>query len=143
MPEKATLFLFPQSLFKVHPDNDDLLVEILAREPRAVIVMFQSRHPQITSQFIDRLSRRFAVRGLPAAGRMKLLPNVDHIDYLRLNLACDAMLDSLHWSGGNTSLDAIACGLPIVTRRGEPHARPPERGHAFDHGAGGTGGAHQ
>jgi predicted O-linked N-acetylglucosamine transferase (SPINDLY family) len=28
------------------------------------------------------------------------------------------MLDSLHWSGGNTSLDALACGLPMVTLPG-------------------------
>ena len=30
----------------------------------------------------------------------------------------DAMLDTLHWSGGNTSLDALACGLPVVTLPG-------------------------
>jgi protein O-GlcNAc transferase len=119
LPEDATLSLFPQSLFQVHPDNDLLLVEILAREPRGVIVMFQSRFAPITNQFIERLSRRFAERALPTAGRMKLLPNMDHADYLRVNLACDAMLDSLYWSGGNTSLDAIACGLPVVTRPGE------------------------
>lgn len=29
------------------------------------------------------------------------------------------MLDSLHWSGGNTTLDALASGLPIVTLPGE------------------------
>jgi protein O-GlcNAc transferase len=28
------------------------------------------------------------------------------------------MIDTLHWSGGNTSLDALACGLPIVTLPG-------------------------
>jgi len=28
------------------------------------------------------------------------------------------MLDTLRWSGGNTSLDAIASGLPIVTLPG-------------------------
>ncbi len=119
LPEDAILYLFPQSLFKVHPDNDELLVEILAREPRAVMVMFQSRYPVITNQFVDRLSRRFAERGLATSGRIKLLPNVPHEDYLRVNLACDAMLDSLYWSGGNTSLDAIACGLPVITRPGE------------------------
>lgn len=118
LPEEAILYLFPQSLFKVHPDNDALLVEILAREPRAVLVMFQSRYETVTRQFIDRLSRQFQARGLPTAGRVKLLPNVSHADYLRVNLACDAMLDSLHWSGGNTSIDAIACGLPLVTRPG-------------------------
>ena len=31
---------------------------------------------------------------------------------------CDAMLDTLHWSGGNTSLDALAMGLPVVTLPG-------------------------
>ena len=119
LPDDAIVYLFPQSLFKVHPDNDELLVEILAREPKAVIAMFQSRYAPITNQFVDRLSRRFAARSLPTAGRIKLLPNVPHADYLRVNLACDAMLDSLYWSGGNTSLDALACGLPVVTRPGE------------------------
>ena len=28
------------------------------------------------------------------------------------------MVDTLHWSGGNTSLDALACGLPVVTLPG-------------------------
>lgn len=119
LPEDAILYLFPQSLFKVHPDNDALLVEILAREPRAVVVMFQSRFEPITQLFVDRLSRRFAERGMATAGRVRMLPNMGHADYLRANLACDAMLDSLYWSGGNTSLDAIACNLPVVTRPGE------------------------
>ena len=28
---------------------------------------------------------------------------------------CDVMIDTLHWSGGNTSLDALAACLPVVT----------------------------
>jgi predicted O-linked N-acetylglucosamine transferase (SPINDLY family) len=28
------------------------------------------------------------------------------------------MIDTLHWSGGNSSLDALACGLPVVTLPG-------------------------
>jgi CRISPR-associated protein Csy1 len=28
------------------------------------------------------------------------------------------MLDTVHWSGGNTSLDALAMGLPVVTLPG-------------------------
>jgi predicted O-linked N-acetylglucosamine transferase (SPINDLY family) len=45
-------------------------------------------------------------------------PQVGHDDYLALCAACDAMLDSVRWSGGNTSLDAIACALPVVTLPG-------------------------
>ena len=47
------------------------------------------------------------------------MPNVPHPSYLRLNALCDVMLDTLHWSGGNTSLDALASGLPVVTLPGE------------------------
>jgi len=36
-----------------------------------------------------------------------------------VNAVCDVMLDTLRWSGGNTSLDAIAAGLPIVTLPGK------------------------
>jgi predicted O-linked N-acetylglucosamine transferase (SPINDLY family) len=36
-----------------------------------------------------------------------------------LNLLCDVYLDSFGFSGGNTTLDAIACNLPIVTCPGE------------------------
>jgi predicted O-linked N-acetylglucosamine transferase (SPINDLY family) len=28
------------------------------------------------------------------------------------------MIDTVHWSGGNTSLDALASGLPVVTTPG-------------------------
>ncbi len=37
---------------------------------------------------------------------------------MKLNAVCDVMLDTLHWSGGNTFIDAIAAGLPIVTLPG-------------------------
>jgi CRISPR-associated protein Csy1 len=47
-----------------------------------------------------------------------LKPDLPHAAYMRLNAVCDVMLDSLHWSGGNTSIDAIAAGLPIVTLPG-------------------------
>jgi len=48
-----------------------------------------------------------------------MLPRMEHADYLRINLLCDVMLDTLHWSGGNTTLDALACGLPVVTLPGK------------------------
>ena len=44
---------------------------------------------------------------------------MSHGAYLRLNQLCDVMLDTVHWSGGNTSLDALAGGLPVITLPGE------------------------
>jgi CRISPR-associated protein Csy1 len=118
LPGDRALLLCPQSLFKVHPDNDALFARVLAANPRASLVMFDGRHPRVTQQFVDRVTRVFDAHGVAANQRLILLPPLPHDDYLRVNLACDAMVDTLHWSGGNTSLDALACALPVVTLPG-------------------------
>jgi CRISPR-associated protein Csy1 len=115
LPPDRTLLLCPQSLWKIHPDNDALLADVLAAHPGALLVLFAGRHPAITTAFTRRLAGALACRHLAFDRCARILPQVGHDDYLRINLVCDAMLDTLHWSGGNTSLDALACGLPIVT----------------------------
>lgn len=119
LPEGKTLYLCPQSLFKIHPDNDALLARILERDPNGVIVLFAGRHPNITNTFFARLAQALHVRGMEPQGRGIILPTMAHDDYLRVNMVCDVMLDTLHWSGGNTTLDALACGLPVITLPGE------------------------
>jgi CRISPR-associated protein Csy1 len=115
---EGPLFLCPQSMFKIHPDNDALFARVLAANPSARLVLFAWRYPPVTRQFLRRLSAVLAQHGVDADARLVVLPAMAHEDYLRVNLACDAMLDTLHWSGGNTSLDALAVGLPIVTLPG-------------------------
>jgi predicted O-linked N-acetylglucosamine transferase (SPINDLY family) len=117
-PSERVLLLCPQSLWKIHPDNDALFAEVLLANREALLLFFGGQHPAVTDQFMRRLERTFGQHGLSVRERVRVLPPVAHDDYLRVNLVCDAMLDTLHWSGGNTSLDALACGLPIVTLPG-------------------------
>jgi protein O-GlcNAc transferase len=117
-PEERVLLLCPQSLWKIHPDNDALFADILAANRDALLLLFTVGHPAVTDRFMRRLERTFAQHGLAIRERVRVLPPVAHDDYLRINLVCDVMLDTLRWSGGNTSLDALACGLPIVTLPG-------------------------
>jgi protein O-GlcNAc transferase len=119
LPEDKTLYLCPQSLFKIHPDNDELFLRVLEGDQNGVLVFFSGQHEAITNTYISRLSSLFEAHGMDKAGRVKILPKVDHENYLRVNMLCDVMLDTLYWSGGNTSLDALSCGLPIVTLPGE------------------------
>ncbi len=113
LPDGTPLLLCPQSLFKIHPDNDALFARVLAAVPDSQLVFFAGRDPQITQRFVDRLARARI-----AGARLRMLPQCGHEDFLRINAACDVMLDTLYWSGGNTSLDALACGLPMVTLPG-------------------------
>lgn len=119
LPLGKTLYLLPQSLFKIHPDNDLLITALLKQDANSVLVMFAAPYPAWTQAFVERLSQAFTQAGMPTAGRVKVLPNMSHDDYKRVNQLSDVMIDTLYWSGGNTSLDALAMGLPIVTLRGE------------------------
>ena len=118
LPDGVPLLLCPQSLFKIHPDNDSLFARVLGAAPEARLVVFEGRHPVLTAKYRRRLAGALVREGLDADERVIVLPQCSHDDYLRINAVCDAMLDTLRWSGGNTSLDALAMGLPIVTRPG-------------------------
>lgn len=115
LPETGTLYLVPQSLFKLHPDNDFVYVDIARRDPTAVFVLFDTRESGAREVFDARIARAFSAAGIGSAKRWLFLPPRERADYLRVNMACDVMVDTLHFSGGNTSLDALHAGLPIVT----------------------------
>ena len=57
--------------------------------------------------------------GLSADEHCVFLPPQPSSDYWNLNLLADVFLDTIEWSGCNTTLEAIACGLPIVTLPGQ------------------------
>ena len=56
LPEDRVLLLCPQSLFKIHPDNDALFAQLLTAHAKATLVFFAGRHPAITDQFMRRLA---------------------------------------------------------------------------------------
>ncbi len=119
LPADTHLYFCPQSLFKIHPDMDEILVKILEGDSRAVLVFFQAGSRAITNAFGSRLSGRLADAGLQAKGQIKFLPRLGG-DVFRSALSlADVMLDTVHWSGGGTSLDAFAVDVPVVTLPGK------------------------
>src|ERR1700682_4968450 len=48
LPSDRALLLCPQSLWKIHPDNDTLFAELLAANRNALLVLFSGRHPNVT-----------------------------------------------------------------------------------------------
>jgi protein O-GlcNAc transferase len=113
----STVYLCCQSTFKYIPDHDDVFARIAQRVPDAQFV-FLTRNSAQGEVFRKRLGREFTKAGLNPERHCVLLPMSGTFDYWALNLASDIFLDSLGWSGFNTTLEAIACGLPVVTLPG-------------------------
>lgn len=117
--QDSILYLSCQSLFKYLPQFDYIFAEIAQRVPHAQFAFIASHTSSITAQFQARIQRTFAILGLNSKDYCVILPRQDWISYLNLNLLSNIFLDTFSWSGGNTTLEAIACGLPIVTCPGE------------------------
>lgn len=114
LPDEATVYLCPQSLFKIHPDMDAPLAEILRRDPAGCLVLFEGSDPVIT----DRLKARLRPIFGDAFGRVRFLPRVAVAQFLAVMASADVLLDTWPFGGGNTSYQGFAAGLPIVTLPG-------------------------
>ncbi len=123
--EDAVLYLSCQLMFKYLPQHDYLLVEIARRVPDAQIVFVLrstprgSVNPRLMQQFRQRLQRAFADAGLRMEDYCVFLPGQDLQGYASLLACTDIFLDTLGFSGGHTTLEAIAAGLPVVCCPGE------------------------
>jgi predicted O-linked N-acetylglucosamine transferase (SPINDLY family) len=118
VPEGVPLLLSCQSLYKYLPRWDDLYARIAQDVPEAVFVFLRHPDSEVTRTFEARLGAAFTARGQDFAARCRILPQMDGTAYLALNAAADVFLDTPDWSGGNTCLEAMATGLPVVTLPG-------------------------
>ena len=105
-----------QNPLKLTPDFDDVLVEILVGNAVRIGVFDVS--PPITALWRARIESRLAERDATASTRLHVLQPVSHADLVAGIARATLVLDSPHFSGGSTSLDAIAAATPIATFRG-------------------------
>ncbi len=116
----STVYFCAQSLFKYLPQYDDVLARIASEAGNCQIVFLHfGKSRQIAERFLARLTRAFAARGLRAEEFVVLLPQQDPPHYQALNRVSDVFLDSIGWSGCNSTLEAVGYGLPVVTLPGK------------------------
>ncbi|BAP54338.1 TPR repeat-containing protein [Thioploca ingrica] len=111
LAESDHLYICPQALFKFHPDFDEILAEILARDPQGLVILVAGFHQHWT----ELLQRRFQQTIPTVIERIRFLPRMTLSDYFNLLSLVEVMLDPLPFGGGNTSYEAFALGVPIVT----------------------------
>jgi protein O-GlcNAc transferase len=114
LPADRPLYLCPQNLFKVHPDMDDLIAAILRRDPRGVVALVEGRVRSWSALLRNRWQQTIP----DVQQRIVFVPRMREGDYLNLIALADVMLDTVHFNGMNTSLEALALGTPVVTLPG-------------------------
>jgi protein O-GlcNAc transferase len=109
------IYICPQSLFKIHPEFDAAIGAILRKDPQGIVILFQGKSPR----WAQLLTTRFQKTIPDVTERIILAPRMAYNDYLNLVSVSDVMLDTFHFSGGNSTFDGFAMGTPIVTLPGQ------------------------
>jgi protein O-GlcNAc transferase len=114
-PSEMTLYLCPQSAIKHHPDLDFIFGEILKVDKGALIMVVEGAVNDWSTQVRERWKKT-----IPRLhSNIKIIKRQSPENFIALQNTADIILDTPHFSGGNTSLEAFALGKPVVTFEGE------------------------
>ena len=114
LPKDQCLIGIPQSLFKFHPEYDDVLEKIISKLPNAKYVLIEG----INKPQTDRLKDRWRKKAPTTLRNTIFLRRMPQTDYLSLLESVDLLLDPIYFGSGNTFYESMAVGTPLVTMPG-------------------------
>ena len=100
-----------QSLFKLHPDFDQILESILEEIKNAYLILVEDQHGHTAKNLKDRWKKR----SNSLLERSIFLKRMSNEDFLNTTKNCHIMLDPFYFGSGNTFYEAMAFGIPFVT----------------------------
>jgi predicted O-linked N-acetylglucosamine transferase (SPINDLY family) len=119
LPTNVALLVCAQSSFKWRPKFVAAVAQILRENPNSKLVYFRSRDAVAAIGFDAYLEAMLRSANLDIRERCIELPETTRERFLAILAACDLALDTFDFSGGNTTLDSLSVGLPVVTLPGE------------------------
>ncbi|MCC7273363.1 MAG: tetratricopeptide repeat protein [Alphaproteobacteria bacterium] len=108
-----------QQLQKYLPEHDGVFARIAAALPAARFLFIEHvGGARVTDVFRARLAAAFAAVGLPPDRHCRFLPPLPPARFAGVTRLADVFLDSIGWSGCNSTLEALDCAVPVVTLPG-------------------------
>lgn len=121
-PQQRLNVVCLQRPFKIHPRDDDIFVEMLRRDEIGIVTVIEDSIPLLTTRFLHRVktkARRDGVDEKTFVQKVVVTPRMSKKDLHAFLELQDMAFDVSNWSGGNTTLDCLFAGLPVMTWPGD------------------------
>jgi protein O-GlcNAc transferase len=115
---QSILYFCAHSFFTHLPQYDEVFPRIAQQVNDCQFLFISDKSDYLNDQFLLRLKQAFNKYGLNSTLYIVLLPKLDAGQYHAINCLCDVRLDTIGWSGCNSTFEALACNLPIITLPG-------------------------
>jgi len=106
-----------QKPFKIHPKMDKILVAIAEKIPNAEFIIIEILK-EMDAALVSRLQNNFKLAGIDHR-KIRHIKSMEKNSYRKFLKELDITIDSIGWSGGNTTFDAFGAALPVLTVEGE------------------------
>ncbi len=109
-----------QTLFKIHPDYDEILGKILKEIPQSRLILVKDAHHSVTEALKDRWRKTNKL----LLQKSIFLDRMSNNDFINTIKYCDIMLDPFYYGSGNTFYESMAFGTPFITYKNQKSKIP-------------------
>ena len=109
--KRKNIYSCPQTLFKLHPDFDQIIFKIIEKDSKAIIYFLKDRNKVWYKKLINRLSgnKKYDSK------KIIFLDPLSYDDYLLHLGRASVLLDPIYYGAGNSFFESMLFGTPSVT----------------------------
>ncbi len=122
LPRDEPLLLCPGVPFKYRPEHDTVWATLglrLQAHGAGRLVFFTSHRKNFSQQLERRLRRAFSTVGANYDQVVCMVPSLPRDHFYGLMQQATLMLDTIGFSGFNTAIQGLECGLPVIAHEGQ------------------------
>ena len=109
--KKKNIYSCPQSLFKFHPDFDEVIINILKKDKKSKIFLINDLENIFSKKVFDRISKKDSSN----LDRLIFLNNLNLNDYINLCGKSSVLLDPFYFGAGNSFHESMFYGTKTVS----------------------------
>ena len=109
--QRKNIYSCPQTLFKIHPDFDQIIFDIIEMDKKAIVYLIKDRNKVWYKKLINRLSNNNKYDPT----RIIFLDPLNYEDYLLHIGKASVLLDPIYYGAGNSFFESMLFGTPTIT----------------------------
>ena len=108
---KKNIYSCPQTLFKIHPDFDQIIFDILEKDKKGIFYLLKDSNKVWYKKLIKRLSKNKKYD----PKKIIFMDPLNYEDYLLHLGRSSVLLDPLYYGAGNSFFESMLFGTPTIT----------------------------
>jgi len=105
------IYSCPQSLFKLHPDFDEIILKIFQHDKKAKIQLLKGKEKKFSDKIFDRLKKKIPNH----INNIIFINSLTNEEYINHCGRASVLLDPLYFGAGNSFHESMFYGTPTVT----------------------------